>query len=172
MKASCSLQQPAMLKSVEVSRHKNCGYIATVCMHLMHLLIISDPDTFLSVVLYSSIHILDFTAQLPGYTSVCGVRGLDRSIYFHLNLKTDSINKKMFSSKADVTLISIYRIKFTTSLCVCVCVCIRLLAIVNYFLWFIHLERQAKKEIRTRNIQKDQLTNFLRGGGCCLVSKK
>lgn len=122
MKASCSLQQPAMLKSVEVSRHKNCGYIATVCMHLMHLLIISDPDTFLSLVLYSSIHILDFTAQLPGYTSVCGVRGLDRTIYFHLNLKTDSINKKMFSSKADVTLISIYRIKFTTSLCVCVCV--------------------------------------------------
>lgn len=118
MKASCSLQQPAMLKSVEVSRHKNCGYIATVCMHLMHLLIISDPDTFLSLVLYSSIHILDFTAQLPGYTSVCGVRGLDRTIYFHLNLKTDSINKKMFSSKADVTLISIYRIKFTTSLCV------------------------------------------------------
>lgn len=73
-----------------------------------------------------------------------------------------SHQQKMFSSKADVTLISIYRIKFTTSLCVCVCVCIRLLAIVNYFLWFIHLERQAKKEIRTKNIQKDQLSNFLR----------
>lgn len=45
---------------------------------------------------------------------------------------------------------------------------------VNYFLWFIHLERQAKKKKknRTENIQKDQLTNFLRGGGCCLVSEK
>lgn len=169
MKASCSLQQPAMLKSVEVSRHKNCGYIATVCMHLMHLLIISDPDTFLSLVLYSSIHILDFTAQLPGYTSVCGVRGLDRTIYFHLNLKADSINKKNVFQQGRCDFDFYLQNKIYHQF---VCVCIRLLAIVNNFLWFIHLERQAKKEIRTRNIQKDQLTNFLRGGGCCLVSKK
>lgn len=31
--------------------------------------------------------------------SVYGVRGLDRTIYFHLNLKTDRIDKKWFPAR-------------------------------------------------------------------------